>query len=458
MEDTLNQNKSISFWDASKRITTLALPMAGTQLINVASGFLCMAMLAQLGHSVLAASALIFSIQLSIMVTGMSILYALSVLVGHAFGAKNYLKIGSFVQQGWTLALLISIPTIILFWHIDSILIKFGQKPEIVAIVKTYFHAYIWVVVPGYLATCNQQFGYAIHKKTLIIITSIVSVPILLLTAYAGIFGKWGMPTLGVAGLGYAIAAQYTFFFIFTTLYFYFEKSFTQYNLFTYRVHQNLSDFLSLFKIGWPISLQMGGEMLSILFSTIMVGWLGTIALAAVQVVNQYNFLIIIPIFALSQASGILIGHANGSEQFHEIKKLGNTTILLVLIITIIIGFLFILLPKNLASVYLDINNPANSQTLHLIAQLFLIVAFSQLFDGLRNISIGILRGLFDTRIPMYINLFIIWIVNIPLGYILAFKTNLGVIGIALGGMIGMILGAILMIYRWHSLNKKFVT
>ncbi len=86
MENVMNKN--ISMFEASKRIFSLALPMAGSQLVNVASGFLCMAMLAALGHEVLAASALIFSTQLSIMVSGMSILFSLSVLVGHSYVQK----------------------------------------------------------------------------------------------------------------------------------------------------------------------------------------------------------------------------------------------------------------------------------------------------------------------------------------------------------------------------------
>src|SRR5690349_24777074 len=103
-------NKNISFFEAGKRIFVLALPMAGSQFINVASGFLCMAMLAALGPKVLAASALIFSTQLSIMVSGMSILFSLSVLVGHSYGARDYLAIGTYVHQGWILAFLISLP------------------------------------------------------------------------------------------------------------------------------------------------------------------------------------------------------------------------------------------------------------------------------------------------------------------------------------------------------------
>jgi MATE family multidrug resistance protein len=86
--------KNITLITAVKRIFALALPMAGTQFVNVGSGFLCMVMLAALGHDVLAASALIVSTQLSIMVSGMSLLFSLSVLVGHAYGAKDHAAIG----------------------------------------------------------------------------------------------------------------------------------------------------------------------------------------------------------------------------------------------------------------------------------------------------------------------------------------------------------------------------
>lgn len=246
-------NKHSTFWEICKKIFSLALPMSGSQFINVASGFLCMAMLAHLGHEVLAASSLIFTTQMSIMVTGMSILFSLSVLVGHAYGAKEYRTAGNFLQQGWTLALLISVPVMILFWHMGSLLILFGQSKEMAAIVEPYFHVFAFAVIPGYLSTCNMQFGYGIHRKTLMFLGSVLSVAVLLISAYALIFGKLGMPRMGVTGLGIAIVAQYSFFFIFSTLFFYCNKSYKHFELFKYRVHQHLGHFIQMFKIGWPI-------------------------------------------------------------------------------------------------------------------------------------------------------------------------------------------------------------
>lgn len=448
-------DKNCDFLMLSKRIFSLALPMAGTQLISVASGFFCMVMLAQLGSQVLAASALIFSTELSIVVIGISILFSLSVLIGHAYGAKNHLAIGNYLQQGWTLSIFICIPIMILFWNIKLILIFLGQSKEISGILQIYFHAFAWCVIPEFLSVCNQQFGYGVHKKMLIVSTSLMSMVVLIVTAYVLIFGKFGFPQLGVAGLGYARAVQNTFFFLFTTLFFYYDKSFARFELFQYRVHRHLNYFSQMIKIGWPITIQMGGEMMSFFVAGIMIGWLGSEALAAFQVVNQYCFIVIISIFSLSQASGILVGYARGAEQFHEIKKLGYVSLTWVLVGTLIVASVFILFPKSLASPFLNVYRPKNAKIVELISLLFLIMSFSLIFDGLRNMLIGILRGLFDTKFPMQIGLLVTWLIGVPFAYYLAFPLQMGVAGMALGSTFGMFIGASIMLLRWHKLSEK---
>ncbi|CAN5326808.1 MATE family efflux transporter [soil metagenome] len=448
--------KTVSFQHISKRIASLSLPMALSQLINFASAFLCTAMLAQLGQEVLAASALMISTQISLMVTAISLLLALSVLVGHAYGAKNYSAIGIFLQLGWILALFISLPLIFIYLHLDKILLYFGQSPSIVIITQQYFHVSVLNVVPCLLAVCNQQFGYGIRKVKLMILISFLSVLVLLPTAYALILGKWGLPQLGVAGLAYAQLAQNTFYLLATTACFYWGKSFKHFDLFTYRAHKNWRSILQMFKIGWPISLQMSGEMLAFFVSAIMVGWIGTTALAAYQVVNQYLFLVIVPVFALSQATGILISHACGAGNYHEVKKLGDISLYLILIICSMVAAIFLLMPHSLAAIYLNTQQQTDVATIQLVVVLFTIVAFSQVFDGIRNVLTGALRGIFDTRFAMLIGLLVLWGIGMPLSYVLAFPLHYGVIGVMLGSAVGMLIGAIVMFARWRVLVKQY--
>ena len=435
---------------ATKKIVPLALTMAGTQFITVASGFLCMIMLSRLGHEVLAASALMISTQISIMVMGMSLLFSLSLMIGHAYGAKNFTAIGNFMQIGWTLAVLLSIPMMALFWYIGPLLIVFGEPPQLIPIVQQYFHTYIFAVLPFLIAICNQQLCYGTHQQRIVVVTSLLSVGVLLIVAYILIFGKWGVPALGVAGLGYAMAVQMWFNLIFMLILLSKRESFKQFELFSYRVHKNLHNLKQMFKVGWPMSLQMSAEMLSLFVVALMVGWIGASALAAFQIVNQFMFLIVVPVFALSQASGITVGQAKGAQQFHEIKNLGYASLRIALVWSLCAALLFILFPKFLASFYIKIHDPSNSAILNMAVWLFLITAFSQAFDTVRNIMTGALRGLFDTRYPMFIGIFVLWIIGIPLSYIFGFICHWGVYGIALGGASGMLIGALLIMMRWR--------
>lgn len=454
---TLTDGKT-TFSHIYKRLISIALPMASVQFITMASSFLCIAMLARLGHDVLAASALFFSAQMAIMGTGMSILFSLGILVGHAYGAKEYLNIGNYVQQGWSLGILISLPIIIIYLNIESILLLLGQSSLHAHIVKTYFHAYAWGVIPFLFAISNQQLCYGIRKQNLVTITNLLCVIILLPTAYVLIYGKFGFPKLGVAGLGYAMAIQGWFYFIFTTACFYLINDFKKFDLFRYRVHRNWGYLKRMFAMGWPISLQTGGETLSFVFAATMIGWLGSQSLAASQIVTQYRFLILIPIFALSQACGVLVGYACGEKKFHEVKLLGQASILLTLMITGVIALIFLFLPSHLASFYMNVTDPTNATVMHMVTGLFFIVAFAQIIDGIRNVLTGSLRGLFDTRYPMLAGILALWLLGMPLAYTLAFPCHLGVIGITLGSTLGMTIGLILVLLRWYRLSNNYQT
>ncbi len=163
------------------------------------------------------------------------------------------------------------------------------------------------------LAVCNQQLCYGVRKQKVDIVANVFGVMVLLITANTLIFGKYGFPH-GVRGFAYAVTLQSTFYLIFTTICLLTIDDFKLFKLFSYRLHQNWKSIIDVFKFSWPITLQISSEMISLFVTAAMMGWLGVQALAAYQVVTQYLFVFLIPVFALSQATGVLVGQACGAR------------------------------------------------------------------------------------------------------------------------------------------------
>jgi len=430
------------------RTIRLALPMAGSRLIQVLSGFIGMLMLARLGHTVLAASALMTSTMISIMIILIALLFSLSVVVGQAWGAGKKYEIGAIVQQGMVLAIILSIPAMILYWYVDRFLLWTGQLPELIVYVRQYFHSLEWAVLPIMLQATLQQACYGMSKQRIVIILNSFCLLIFVAACYVLIYGKLGFKAYGVSGLSYAFTIQAWLNLILLLISFYVLPGLKPLKIFAKRNNKNWYYLRQLFQIGWPMSAQFGGELLSFSFIAIMVGWLGTKALAASQVTQQVLFLFLVPMFAVAESTSILVSQSVGAKQYHEVKHIANVSLKLTLAMVIGFGIIFTIFPTLLSSIYINTHDPANAALLHLTRILFVITAFTLVFDTWRNVSAGALRGLYDTRFAMWIGIIANWVLALPLGYVLAFPLHLGVIGFRLALAFALLLGAIA-VYLW---------
>src|SRR3990167_5877982 len=165
------------------RAIRLALPMAGSRLIQMLSGFIGMLMLARLGHQVLAASALMTSTMVTIMLMLISTLFSTSVVVGQTWGAGKRDEIGAIIQQGSVLALLLSVPAMIVFWYIADLLLWMGQLPALVRYVHEYFHALEWGVPAFMLLAALQQACYGMSRQRLVITLNFICLLIFVVMA-----------------------------------------------------------------------------------------------------------------------------------------------------------------------------------------------------------------------------------------------------------------------------------
>ena len=288
--------------------------------------------------------------------------------------------------------------------------------------------------------------------------TSFFCLLVFIAACYVLIYGKLGVKAYGVAGLGYAFSIQAWLNLLLLVISFYVLPDFKPLQIFAKRNHKGWYYLRQLLQIGWPMSAQFGGELFSFFVISIMVGWLGKTPLAASQVIQQVLLLFLVPMFAVAESTGILVSQSVGAQQYTEIKRIGNVCVALSLVMVIFLGLLFIIFPRYFAAIYMNIHNPANADVLQLIDILFVITAFTLIFDTLRNVSAGALRGLYDTRFAMWAGITANWIVALPLGYILAFPLHMGVVGFRLALTLAVLFGAILVYWRWQRRAKQLVT
>lgn len=436
----------------TKRILKIAFPMAGARLINMVSIFIGMIMIAHLGHDVLAASALISASYFTLLVIFMFVLFSVGVVVGRHYGAKDYETIGEIVQHGFVLAVCLSIPLALLFWYFDRILYHFGQDPRLIVYVGQFFHALVWMALPMLLSTVVSQMMFAVSKILNVIIAYIVGVVAFVVSAYAMIFGHWGVAPLGVAGFAYGIFVQDTAMLLTMLIAYVLQKDMHVYALFKRRQHYNWAILKRLWQVGWPMSIQFGGELLGFFAITVLIGLLSVMDLAAWQVVQQIMMIFIVPIFSFAEASAIVVGHTVGAKEYANVNKVNLLSTGFAMLCVAVGMLIFIFLPRQLAAIYLSQQGSAtvSPQFMTTISTLFFINAFVYLADSYRNLMSGSLRGLYDTRFPMIIGIIVVWVFGVAMGYLLAFKAHLGIYGFSVAQAIAFAIGAVMMWWRWR--------
>jgi MATE family multidrug resistance protein len=438
--------------DMLRKSLNLAWPTTTARVFVAINNFFAMWLLGSLGGDELAAGALIFTLQTAIAVILGSILFAISPIVARAYGAGESLKIGAVVQQGWLLSIFLSLIAAIILWFCNPLLHVLGQEPTLITIATSYFHIYIWTLLPMFLGTTNQMFLIGIGKQRLAMTASCASTLVLIPTSYALSLGAWGLPALGIAGITYGLIASIWSSFLFSSFFIATQKYFTPFALFKWRLNSSWPYLKQFFVTGWPIFIQTSSELCSWFIIVMLIGKLGEIALSAQQITNQIGIFIIIPIMGLTQASSVLIGQAAGAKNYHEVHSLGLTNIGIGIFLMIWVMVLYLGFPKALVQFYIhNTINADTNQISKLAAIIFGISAFTMLFDTIRNITIGCLRGLYDNKYPMYLNLIMTWLIGVPLSYILGFPVHLGLVGFALGSLTTTFIASLMLVWRWYK-------
>jgi len=437
----------------AKKLVILGLPLILAQLAQVSLGFTDTLMVGRLGKDALAAIALGNSYYFTTYIIFMGVLLAIGPLVGQAIGANDKDGSARAVRQGLWLAVIMAPLAISLLLLAKFVFLKIGQNPEIVSFSYAYLKAMAWGILPALLFVALRSLLEGSANTRPIFVFSLIAVAANVALNYLLIFGHFGFPKLGLVGSGYASSlVNWLSFFVMS---FYISRVYKDLEIFAKLRQPDFKTLKEIIRLGIPISMSIGAEVGLFTAAALLMGLLGKDQLAAHQIALQTASITFMVPMGLSIAISIRVGQALGRKDFEAARKSGLVGIVVSTTFMAFTALSFWFLPRQIVSIYLDINRPENKVVAKYAISFLSVAAMFQLFDGLQVSATGALRGYKDTKVPMFITIFAYWLIGLSGSAMLAFWASLGGRGLWLGLVMGLGVSAILLNIRFYILSKR---
>jgi multidrug resistance protein, MATE family len=428
----------------------LALPLAGAQMAQSAIAFTDTAMMGQLGNQILAAGGLGAMSFSTLVIIGSGLVSAASPLAAQAHGAGQPQQVGQVVRQGFWLAILLTIPVALLIWNAQPLLQRLGQQADLEQ-TERYLRAVVWGYLPALGFFILKDFVSAISKPRSVIIITLISVPLNILGNYVLMYGKFGLPALGLAGIGWSSAIVLWSMFLSLALYIRLHPAFVHYGIFRGFPKFYPPLIQELIHIGLPISIIVFVETGLFAVTTLLIGQIGAAPLAAHQIALETAGVTFRIPLGIAFATTIRVGQLIGQNNPRGARFAGFVGIALGMVFMMGMGALIWTIPGAIVGLFLDVRDPENAAVVPLAQVLLGIAAAFQIFDGIQVIAAAALRGVKDTRVPMLIGIFAYWGMGLTSGYFLGMVLGLGAVGLWWGLALGLAVAAIVLTWRFGT-------
>jgi MATE family multidrug resistance protein len=432
----------------------LALPLVGTQLAQIAMGVTDTVMIGWLGAAELAASVLATQAFFLFYIFGAGFAQAALPLAAGAQGRGDARGVRRSIRMGlWVLAIYAA-AVMLPLWHIEAILRALGQAPETAALAGAYMRTAQWAMLPALMVMGLRTYLTVVGRAWMVL--AVISTGALCngVLNYAFIFGRLGAPEMGMVGAALATTLTSLVMAALLVAFCLRSRALRPYELFVRFWRADWPAFLEVIRLGWPIGATIIAEVGLFSASSLMMGWIGTIALAAHGIALQIAAIAFMIPLGLASAATVRVGVAFGRDDRADLGRAANTALVLATLIAVDTATLFWVWPDRLIALYLDRASPTAGAVLAYAVPLLLVAAAFQIADSLQAVASGILRGVKDTRTPMLIAVFSYWVIGMPVAYVLAFPLAWGGTGIWWGLALGLAAAAILLNARVLRRNR----
>lgn len=432
----------------------LALPIALTQLGQIAMMTTDLALIGRLGDNAVAAASLAHTVFFVAFVTGMGLVSAVAPLAAQALGARQPRIVRRSLRVGLWAALMLCVPMSLLPLYGEQILLALGQAPDNARLAQRYLLGLTPGMAPALCFMAIRNFMGAVNRPEPGLWITLAAIPANAVLGYALIHGHWGMPKLELLGAGVATTTV-NFGMCAAALWFaYSQRPFKKFHVLGrfWRIDWPL--MRQLVVIGGPIALSFLLEYGLFSAAGLLMGVISTTALAAHQIALQIAAILFMVPFGIGMAATVRVGQAFGRGDITAIRRAGvAATVLGIMFMTVmtiavilvrfeVVGFFFGETRQGLAAVDL-------AATLLMVGATFFIA------DGVQTVAAGALRGLSDTRIPLLLAAISYWVIGFPAAWALAFRGGFGSVGVWIGLSIGTGIYATLLVWRFRTLTQR---
>ena len=427
----------------------LALPIIVGQLGGIITGLADTIMVGQHSTQELAAASFVNNVLNAFIIFGTGFSFALTPLVGENLAKDKRYVVSAWLKNGIVANFILSIVIIgiltIIYFNVGHL----GQPSELLPLIRPYYLISMVSVIFVMLANSFRQFVEGITDPSVSMWILILGNALNIFGNYILIYGKFGLPEMGLIGAGYSTLISRVFMFAMFVLVFLLRPSYKVYRKGFMRMWVLPNRLMRVTKLGVPIALQQGLEAATFSLTAIMVGWLGSVELAAHQVVISISTISFTTYLGLGSATAIRTSFYKGAKDWQQVRKTTVAGIHLGIIVSTITCLVLFFLRNDISYIFSE--DPKVSA---IVVLLLPILMLYQYVDGAQIVLANALRGLSDVKSIMWISFVTNFLIAIPAGYLLGFPFGMGIRGIWLAYPIGFVFSVALLGIRARKLMR----
>lgn len=452
---------SVSPWRTELRATLgLAWPLAVANLLQMLIYAVDVFFVARLGAFELAASSLAISLLSIIIWALIGLVGMVSALIAAELGRSRYAiaEVRRSTRMALWLAVAAGLLAMLLLSQAGHLLRLTGQDPRLSARAMDYMNIVLWASIPMLVASVLRNFVSALGRPIFATVITASAIVVNMLGNYTLVFGNWGAPALGLEGSAIATVFTGGYIMLAYTVAIQWDRRLRRYRIWGRWWRPEWARLVQLVRLGTPVMFTWIAEASLFGGAALLMGRIGVTELAAHTLALQIAALAFQVPFGIGQAATIRVGYHFGAQDREAIARAGGVAIGVAVAFMLGTASLMVFAPELILGLYIATGDPTNAALVTFASQYLLVAAAFQLADGLQVVLASALRGLQDTRIPMWIAIGSYWLPGFGVSVLLGFCTPLEGTGVWIGFFTGLTCAAVLLFVRWLQRDRLGLT